>query len=249
MKTRSMQGIMDAFAPRRQRGVELLDDPAADDALATRSLRDVAVANRLFGGTSAVLGVLAPILRRSAAESARHAESIPTLTMLDVGTGAGDIPEKSRVLAARLGVRLETIGLERTLAVGRGARRRAGAVAVGDAQALPFATRSVDIVACSQVLHHFEDVEARQLLREMHRVARRLVIVADLRRSWAAATGIWAASFALGFHPVSRHDGTLSVLRGYRSAELAALVHHAVGITPEVRNPRGFRVTACWSPA
>lgn len=246
---RSVHGILDAIAPRRQRGVELLDDPAADDALATRSLRDVAMANRLFGGTSAVLGALAPLLRRSARSAAHRDGALPVLTMLDVGTGAGDIPEKARGLAARLGVRLETVGLERTLAVGRGARHRAGVVAVGDAQALPFAGRSVDIVTCSQVLHHFEDADAQQLLREMHRVARQLVVVADLRRSWAAASGIWAASFALGFHPVSRHDGTLSVLRGYRSAELEALVHAAVGITPQVRNPRGFRVTACWSPA
>lgn len=230
---------MDALAPRRERGVELLDDPAADEALATRSLRDVAVANRLFGGTSAVLGAIAPLLRGSRGER---------LTLLDVGTGAGDIPERARALAGRCGVALETIGLERTELVARAARARAGHGVAGDAAAIPFATRSVDIVTCSQVLHHFDDESALPLLREMHRVARRMVVVADLRRSWAAATGIWAASFALGFHPVSRHDGRLSVLRGYRARELALLVHRAVGVRPEVRNPRGFRVTAAWSP-
>ena len=98
-------------------------------------------------------------------------------------------------------------------------------------------------------LHHFADDDAICLLRAMHRVARRVVVVADLRRSWIAAVGIWAASFALGFHPVSRHDGVLSVLRGYRAPELARLVQRTVGATPVARDQRGFRVTATWEPS
>lgn len=237
--------MFDSLAPRRQRGVELLDDPASDSALATRTLRDVALANQLFGGTSAVLGAIRPLLRAVAGAGRRTVR----LTMLDVGTGAGDIPEDARSLAAHHGVRLCTIGLERTAAVAAAAWRRAGVAIVGDARAIPLADRSVDIVTCSQVLHHFEDGEAVTLLREMHRVARRLVVVSDLRRSWGAVSGIWAASFPLGFHPVSRHDGVLSVLRGYRGGELAALVRRALGVEPQVRNPRGFRVTASWTPA
>jgi len=78
----------------------------------------------------------------------------------------------------------------------------------GDARALPLADRSVDIVICSQVLHHFFDGETAQVLRELDRVARLRVIVADLQRSRLAAAGIWLASFLLAFHPVSRHDGS-----------------------------------------
>ncbi len=230
---------MDAFAPRRRRGVELLDDPGADDALATRSLRDVELANRFFGGTWAVLSALEPAWRGGQRE----------MTLLDIGTGAGDIPERARERAARRGVRLATVGLERTTAVAELARARGSRVCVGDALALPFRDNSFDLVTCSQVLHHFESPDDLTILREMARVARRLVVVADLRRSWAAAAGIWASSFALGFHPVSRHDGVLSVLRGYRRAELRALVAQAVGITPEVRDRPGFRVTAAWVPA
>jgi len=86
------------------------------------------------------------------------------------------------------------------------------------------------------------------LLAEMTRVARVRVIVADLRRAWAAAAGLWIASWALGFHPVSRHDGVVSVLRGFRAGELSDAVTAATGRVPLVRNRRGFRVTASWSP-
>jgi SAM-dependent methyltransferase len=234
--------ITDALAPTRRRGIELLDDPSSDTALATRSLQDVARSNRWFGGANAVIAELVPVL------AAARGRSAP-LTLLDVGTGAGDIPELARRIADRGGVRLLTMGLEVTPALAAASRPRSGDAIAGDALALPFADRSVDIVACSQVLHHFEAADGARLLAEMNRVARVRVIVADIRRAWAAAAGLWVGSWALGFHPVSRHDGVVSVLRGFRAAELSAAVVAATGCLPSVRNRRGFRVTASWTPA
>lgn len=234
--------ITDALAPTRRRGIELLDDPSTDTALATRSLQDVARSNRWFGGANAVIAELVPVL------AAARGRSAP-LTLLDVGTGAGDIPELARRIADRSGVRLLTMGLEVTPALAAASRPRSGDAIAGDALALPFADRSVDIVACSQVLHHFEAADGARLLAEMNRVARVRVIVADIRRAWAAAAGLWVGSWALGFHPVSRHDGVVSVLRGFRAAELSAAVVAATGCLPSVRNRRGFRVTASWTPA
>lgn len=234
--------ITDALAPTRRRGIELLDDPSTDTALATRSLQDVARSNRWFGGANAVIAELVPVL------AAARGRSAP-LTLLDVGTGAGDIPELARRIADRGGVHLLTMGLEVTPALAAASRPRSGDAIAGDALALPFADRSVDIVACSQVLHHFEAADGARLLAEMNRVARVRVIVADIRRAWAAAAGVWVGSWALGFHPVSRHDGVVSVLRGFRAAELSAAVVAATGCLPSVRNRRGFRVTASWTPA
>ena len=229
------------FTPRRVRGSEFFDDPARDDALARRSLADVARANHWFGGTSAVMAEIRPFL-----ESA--AQSGAPLTLLDVGTGAGDIPERARAEARRHHVTLTTIGLEITQALAAASRPRTGTALVGNALALPIADHSVDIVTCSQLLHHFDETGARQAVCELHRVARAGVIVADIRRTWAAAGGVWLASWALGFHPVSRHDGVVSVLRGFRAHELAKVVCDAVGQLPLIRDRRGFRVTASWHP-
>lgn len=234
--------IADALAPSRRRGIELLDDPSADPALATRSLQDVARSNRWFGGASAVIAELVPVL-------ALARDQREPLTLLDVGTGAGDIPELARRVAERAGVRLFTVGLEVTPALAAASRPRSGGAIAGNALALPFADHSVDIVSCSQVLHHFEAADAARLIAEMNRVARVRIIIADIRRAWLAAAGLWVASWALGFHPVSRHDGVVSVLRGFRAGELAAAVHGATGCRPAVRNRRGFRVTASWTPA
>jgi ubiquinone/menaquinone biosynthesis C-methylase UbiE len=118
-----------------------------------------------------------------------------------------------------------------------------------DARRLPFGDASIDVVTCSQVLHHFEDAEIPHILREMQRVARRAVIVSDVRRSWIAAAGFWLVCWPLGFHRVTRHDGVTSVLRGFTPAELDRHVLDATGRAPRVRRHPGFRVTATWSVA
>lgn len=228
------------FTPARARGHEMLDAPDADPALALRSLRDVALANRLFGGQHAVLSALGALWRESGAAA---------WSLLDIGTGLGDIPAAAAQLARRRGVRLHSIGLERIVPIAAAASARCDSVCCASAFALPFADRSIDVVTCSQVLHHFEGDEALALLRECTRVARRAVVVGDLRRSWLAVAGIWSASFALGFHPVSRHDGALSVRRGFTRRELEALVYEATGCRATVRQTPGFRLSACWQPA
>jgi len=226
--------------PPRRRGVELLDEPGVDPALVRRSLADVSRANLLFGGTRAVLSEIDAVIRPG--DRGRE------LTLLDVGTGAGDIPARAGRHARSRGVNLTTLGLDESETLASASRALLTATIRGSALALPCAARSVDIVTCSQVLHHFPDDRALQVIRELDRVARVRVIISDLRRSWLAAAGIWGASFPLGFHPVSRHDGVVSVMRGYTVSELSQLVTAAVRCTPSVRRRLGFRVTASWTP-
>jgi SAM-dependent methyltransferase len=222
----------------RRRGEEVLDVPGAHPELARRSLRDIAIANALFGGTRAVLTELSSVW----AGLPRRA------TLLDVGTGIGDIPARARAAASRQGVTLETIGLEATGALAHGSQALNPLAVCGDARSLPFADRSMDVVICSQVLHHFFDGDVHLLLTELDRVARYRVIVSDLRRSRIAALGIWLASFGLAFHPVSRHDGVLSIMRGFRAQELRELVAATIGVEPLVRHHLGYRLTASWAP-
>ena len=225
------------LVPRRRRGFEHLDDPAVSDALRERSLRDVRRANTVLGGRRAVVR-----------EVARLLPSLPReLSLLDVGTGLGDIPAGVRSLARRQGATLTAIGVDEAASLARVSAGLLDASVCADVRHLPFPDASVDVVTCSQVLHHFEEGDIPVVLREMTRVARRAVIVSDLRRSWLAAAGFWLVTWPLGFHPVSRHDGFTSVLRGFTARELAA---HAgrIGQRAAVRRHLGFRLTATWLP-
>ncbi|HEV7704950.1 MAG TPA: methyltransferase domain-containing protein [Gemmatimonadaceae bacterium] len=227
------------LTPQRRRGFEILDDPAVDDELRARSLADVARSNTIFGGARAVQAELAMVL---------DAKSACTVSLLDVGTGIGDIPALAAASWRARGKTITTFGVDISPSLLRDARA-AGLIPVcADALALPIATKSVDIVICSQTLHHFEARDAIAVVRELDRVARTRVIVSDIRRSWLAAAGIWLASYPLHFHPVSRHDGVVSVLRGFTPGELKDLVHTATAQTAVARRHLGFRTTASWVP-
>lgn len=227
------------LVPARRRGNEILDDPDVDPRVVRRSMDDVALANRLFGNVRAILAELRPELQ--AARDGR-------LTMLDVGTGAADIPVQAHHAARRDAVELETIGVDTVLTLALAGKPRLGTSVCADARRLPFTDHSIDVVVCSQLLHHFADGDARALLSELDRVARRRVIVSEIRRSWLAAAGIWLASFALRFHPVSRHDGVVSVMRGFTARELRESVRAATGQSLTVRRRLMFRLTASWAP-
>lgn len=226
------------LTPRRRRGVELLDDPAVTPEIIMRSMQDVERSNVVFGGLRAALEEMKPAfgeIRRCA-------------TLLDVGTGTADIPLAARAIAAKRGVTLRTIGFDCSEALLRRHRNRHGSVVRGDALRLPFRDKSIDIVMASQVLHHFREPDAALMIAEMNRVARARVVISDLRRSWIAAGGLWVASFLLGFHSVSRHDGVVSVMRGFVPDELSELVASATGQRAAVNRHLGFRVTTSWKP-
>jgi SAM-dependent methyltransferase len=222
--------------PTRRRGSEILDDPATDPAVRERSLYDVRRSNVLLGGLRAVLAEVARVLPSLGASG----------TLLDVGTGLADIPLAARERARKRDVTLVVLGVDGAEILSRLAASALDGSACADVRDLPFPDASIDVVTCSQLLHHFEDREIPRVLRELDRVARGHVIVSDLRRSWLAACGFWLVSWPLGFSQVTRHDGTLSVLRGFTAAELAYHVQSATGRRATVRRHLGWRLTASW---
>ncbi len=226
------------LTPPRRRGVEFLDEPGVTADLMTRSMKDVARANVLFGGRRAALAELRPVFERVKG----------SCELLDVGSGLGDIPAAAKDLAKKMGVDLRTVGIDMSLPLVAYQRGITDAVVRGDALALPFRSRSIDIVMASQILHHFPHESAVEFVREMNRVARQRVVISDLRRSRIAAAGLWVGSFPLGFHPVSRHDGVVSIFRGFVPEELADIVGDATGRKPEVNRRIAFRLTTSWNP-
>jgi 2-polyprenyl-3-methyl-5-hydroxy-6-metoxy-1,4-benzoquinol methylase len=218
-------------------GTELLDDPAADPATVARSLQNIARANRWFGGSAAVRFGLGRVL-----------SDVPpgqTLSLLDLGTGLGDLPRMAVRWGARRGIRIVPLGLELNRAAARLAQGRQVAVTVGCAGIPPVRDKSVDVVLVSQVAHHLSAQSVVHLFRTCDRLARHAVIVADLRRHVLAAPSFWCGARLLGFDPVTRSDGVTSIRRGFNRRELADLLARA-GLQGEVSYRPGFRVVATW---
>lgn len=96
----------------------------------------------------------------------------------------------------------------------------------GDALRLPFADASFDFVTSSLMAHHFSEQDVSRLLAEMSRVARHAVLLNDLARHLVPWLGIRAFGPLLK-SPMVRHDGPLSVLRGWTREELLACAREA----------------------
>lgn len=223
-------------------GTELLDDPQADPAAVRAALRDIARLNVLYGGTRAVLRELAPLFDQGRGE---------TWTLVDVGTGLGDIPRAAGLAACRSGVTLRLVGVELNRAAVRLARDADTlaplAVVLADGSALPLAPRSVDVIVASQVLHHLSRERAVRWIAAFDQMARRAVVLADLRRSRVAMAAVWAASYGLRMSGVTRHDAVVSLRRGYTKREFDALLSEA-GVRATARYRPGFRIVASWHP-
>jgi SAM-dependent methyltransferase len=118
---------------------------------------------------------------------------------------------------------------------------------VGCAGATPLRDKSVDLVLVSQVAHHLSDQSAVRLFRECDRVARRAVVIADLRRGRLGPLAFWVGARALRFDPVTVADGMTSIRRGYTTRELEDLLG-AAGVRATVERRPGYRLVATWRP-
>ncbi len=195
------------------------------------NLRDIERANRWLGGVAPVRAAVLGCDARS---------------VLDVGCGGGDIA-RAIVPAARTrghDVSVTCVDIsDQILQIAR-ARTFSPAIAFvqADAMALPFASSSFDVVMCNLALHHFDERSAVRLLQEMRRVAGRVPLVCDLRRSVAGYLGTWALSRVATRNRLTRHDAPLSVRRAYTPVEVLSLARNAGWRNPSVRPTAYFRM-------
>lgn len=202
----------------RQRSAELMDAPDVDPQLIDRSLRFIRRVNVLFGYTRATLSHL----HRFSA-SWQKGERIE---ILDVATGSADVPLAAAQWGRKRGFDLRITGLDRhELTADLAARQVAAEPSIrivrGDAMALPFADQSFDYAMTSMFLHHLDDELIVQVLREMNRVSRRGLVIADLLRHRRAYA--WITLFTCLANPMVKHDARVSVAQAFRENEVLRL--------------------------
>jgi SAM-dependent methyltransferase len=217
---------------QRLTGVEeRLDGPLTDQRALVGNLRDLARVNRHLGGA-----------RLSIAAVEELAPGRAPISILDVGTGAADIPlaliDRGRargrlVTATGLDSRPEVLAAA-AIAQPRVTATGELALHVGDGRSLPFGDASFDVVHCSMVVHHLDPAAARGLLTEMRRVARLGVVLNDLVRGRHFWLGAWLLSHLATRNTFTRGDAPLSVRRAYSVSEMTAL-QAAAGLRVERR--------------
>ena len=170
------------------------------------------------------------------------------LVVVDVGGGLGHFAVRVVQWARRVGRPVRVLVCDTETATLADARRRTVAYpeitfVCADATALPVREGAADVVVAALTLHHLDPEAAVACLAEM-RAAAPHAVVNDLLRTRVSLALVWLATRILAMHPVSRHDGPVSVRRAYSPDELAVLAEKAGGRVRIRRYPCLARVVA-----
>lgn len=225
--------------------MELMDDFSIRDARLRQALEELRGVNRWLGGTSATMAILGPWLRAQAHRPVR---------LLDLATGIADFPEYLVRWADSEGLDVSVVAVDfnpatvafakETLDERLSARLRERiTVVTGDALSLDAAPETFDAATTALFMHHLPDEKAVALLQEMSRLTRSGFVVNDLHRHILAYYGIRLIATVLPVSEMVRHDGPISVLRGFTYSELMAIALSAGIPEAKVRWHWAFRWT------
>lgn len=220
----------------RSTAAEIMDDPAQSEAAFRTALRNLTWLTRVTLGYRPTLRFLDRVVETTGARS---------LSILDVGAGAGDMLRAIARWGERRGVALALTGCDLSPWAERHAREEGtpGEWITGDVFALP-AERRFDIILCSLFTHHLPAPALVRFLRLIEAHATRGWLISDLHRHWLAWGGLWVLVRVTGMDPMVRHDSTVSVARGFIAADWDAALAEA-GVRAERRWQFPFR----WSVA
>jgi SAM-dependent methyltransferase len=206
-------------------------------------LTEIAFINKYLGDRRAVKKTL---LRDISCESQKPARSkgklaendkdrsidSGTFSVLDVGCGSGELLRYIAEFARRNGKRAMLIGIDlneisASVTASESSEVPEISAVRGNAFQLPFADNAFDYAISSLFFHHLTDDQIPHVLKEMSRVARRGIYVIDLHRHPMAYVLYKLFCFAFRISPLVTQDGSLSILKGFRKAELINLTKAA----------------------
>jgi SAM-dependent methyltransferase len=219
---------------RRHRQPEMMDQPGLDSGRHAQALRGLERVNFWSGSARALWSPILSLVRKTGA---------PSLRILDIATGAGDVPVALWRKAQAAGLQLHTDACDANPRAVQYSRRRA----VQEKANIRFFELDVlrdplpggyDVVVSSLFLHHLDDAEAIELLRRMAAAARRMVLVNDLVRSSAGFFLAYVGTRLLTTSEVAHLDGPRSVEGAFTLEEVCDLSKRA-GLC-------GATVKECW---
>lgn len=196
---------------------EIMDDFSLKGEELRSALDQIARINQLLGGNNLTLNGIKKLLKKS--------DNSQTIVIADIGCGNGDMLRMLAKYGQKKNLNFKLIGIDANAFTVDYAKEISSSynnieyicVNIFDEE---FTTIKYDIILCTLTLHHFTNEQIKNIITIFNNNATIGIVINDLHRSKLAYRLFELICFVFNLNRMSREDGLVSILRGFRKIEL-----------------------------
>lgn len=196
---------------------EIMDDFSLEGEELQAALDQIARINQLLGGNKLTLHGIKQLLKKI--------DSSKTIKIADIGCGNGDMLRMLAKFAKKNNLKFKLIGIDAnafTIKYAQNLSKEYSNIQYycEDIFSPEFESLKYDIVLCTLTLHHFTNVEILNIITTFNKNVEIGIIINDLHRSKLAYHLFELICVLFSLNKMSREDGLISILRGFKKSEL-----------------------------
>ena len=212
---------------KRSDDIEIMDDLNCSGEVVRQTLRELEFINTWLGGNAVTLNGLQKLLKSTSANTQQY-----ELKITDLGCGGGDMLKllSRNFKKRRLQVHLVGIDANPNIIAYATANSSSFLEITYESQDIlseAFSRRQHDIVFATLFFHHFTSDQLVEIFSLLKKQASIGIVINDLHRHWLAYYSIKLLTKLFSKSSMVKYDAPLSVLRGFRKAELIEILQKA----------------------
>ncbi|KRD05097.1 methyltransferase [Flavobacterium sp. Root901] len=201
----------------RTEETEIMDDFSLTGTELIDALDQIAKINQLLGGNKLTLHGLKKLLVKT--------DTTKPLIIADIGCGNGDMMRMLARYAKKNNLVFKLIGIDANAFTIRYAENLSKEFENIEYKCLDifspdFNELKYDIALCTLTLHHFTNAQIQDVLKRVYNNTSTGIVVNDLHRSKTAYRLFEIICSIFNLNKMSRNDGLISILRGFKKIEL-----------------------------
>jgi SAM-dependent methyltransferase len=198
---------------------EIMDDLSIEGEMLRKTLDKIAAINKRLGGNQATIAGINTLLKNEKKDA--------VISIVDLGCGNGDMLRAVADFGRKNNFIFKLTGIDANRYTVNYARKLSAAFpeisyVKMDILSDEFSESTFDIALATLFFHHFKNEEIESILTGLIKQTKKGIVINDLHRCKMAYYLFKLISIFIK-NPMVRNDGALSVLRGFKKAELTGI--------------------------